>query len=164
MSHLHNFPCPIEYSHYQSRDMCKIPTLSTFPSKSYEPRDMKGNFEKFSHWDTSESSMWFVICNQIFIICIHDFKYWIRLQATERTDNRLASYHIACLLVAVCWMIISSTEVCCFVSTCTVPSSFHLETKVGLVFVCVHKNAFHFSSIYVCWMINLFGGGPFSSI
>ena len=60
MSHLHNFPCPIEYSHYQSRGMCKIPTLSTFPSKPYEPRDMKGNFGKFSHWDTSESSMWVI--------------------------------------------------------------------------------------------------------
>ena len=57
MSHLHNFPCPTQYSHCQSRDMCKIPTLSTFPSKPYEPRDMKGNFEKFPHWDTSESSM-----------------------------------------------------------------------------------------------------------
>jgi hypothetical protein len=58
MSHLHNFPCPTKYSHYQSRDTCKIPTLSTFPSKPYEPRDMKGNFGKFPHWDTSESSMW----------------------------------------------------------------------------------------------------------
>jgi hypothetical protein len=57
MSHLHNFPCPTKYSHYQSRDMCKIPTLSTFPSKPYEPQDMKGNFGKFPHWDTSESSM-----------------------------------------------------------------------------------------------------------
>jgi hypothetical protein len=57
MSHLHNFPCEIEYSHYQSRGMCKIPTLSTFPSKPYEPWDMKGNFGKFPHWDTSESSM-----------------------------------------------------------------------------------------------------------
>jgi hypothetical protein len=56
MSHLHNFPCPTKYSHCQSRDMCKIPTLSTFPSKPYEPRDMKGNFGKFPHWDTSESS------------------------------------------------------------------------------------------------------------
>jgi hypothetical protein len=46
MSHLHNFPCPTKYSHYQSRDMCKIPTLSKFPSKPYEPRDMKGNFGK----------------------------------------------------------------------------------------------------------------------
>jgi hypothetical protein len=57
MSHLHNFPCPTKYSHCQSRDMSKIPTLSTFPSKPYEPRDMKGNFGKFPHWDTSESSM-----------------------------------------------------------------------------------------------------------
>jgi hypothetical protein len=57
MSHLHNFPCRIEYSHYQSRGMCKIPTLSTFPSKAYEPRDMKRNFGNFPHWDTSESSM-----------------------------------------------------------------------------------------------------------
>jgi hypothetical protein len=57
MSHLHNFPCPTKYSHCQSRDMCKIPTLSTFLSKPYEPQDMKGNFGKFPHWDTSESSM-----------------------------------------------------------------------------------------------------------
>jgi hypothetical protein len=58
MSHLHNFPSPTKYSHYQSRDMCIIPIFSTFPSKPYEPRDMKGNFGKFPYWDTSESSMW----------------------------------------------------------------------------------------------------------
>jgi hypothetical protein len=63
MSHLHNFSCPTEYSHYQSRGMCKIPNLSTFPSKPYEPRDMKGNFGKFPHWDTSESSMWWFELN-----------------------------------------------------------------------------------------------------
>ena len=57
MSHLHIFPCPTKYSHYQSRDTCKIPTLSTFPSKPYEPWDMKGNLGKYPHWDTSESSM-----------------------------------------------------------------------------------------------------------
>ena len=47
----------MQHSHHQSRDTCKIPTLSTFPSKSYEPRDMKGNLEKFPYWDTSESSL-----------------------------------------------------------------------------------------------------------
>jgi hypothetical protein len=48
----------------------------------------------------------------ILIICIHGFKYWIHLRAAERACDKLASYHIAYLLVAVCWMIISSTEVC----------------------------------------------------
>jgi len=63
MSHLHNFPCPTKFFHYQSRGMCKIPTLSTFLSKPYEPRDMKGNFGKFPHWDTSESSTWWFELN-----------------------------------------------------------------------------------------------------
>jgi hypothetical protein len=44
MSHLNNFPCPTKHSYYQSRDMSKIPTLSTFPSKLYEPQDMRENF------------------------------------------------------------------------------------------------------------------------
>jgi len=62
MSHLHNFPCPTKYSHCQSRDTSKIPTLSTFPSKSYWPLDMKGTYSQIPHWDTSESSMWKVKC------------------------------------------------------------------------------------------------------
>ena len=57
MSHVNNLPCSTEYSHYQSRGMCKIPTLFTFLSNLYELRVMKGNFGKFPHWDTSESSM-----------------------------------------------------------------------------------------------------------
>jgi hypothetical protein len=74
ISHLHNFPCLNEYSHYQSRGMCKIPTLSTFPSKPCEPRDMKGNFGKFSHWDTSESSKYLCLvttdCNSCFVLTV----------------------------------------------------------------------------------------------
>ena len=74
MSHLHKLPCWIEHSHYQARDMSKILTLSTFPSKSHEPWDMKGNFRKFSHWDTSESSMCDLICFNVGNSCSHSNK------------------------------------------------------------------------------------------
>ena len=56
MSHLNSFPCPTFSLSIKGR--VQIPTLSTFPSKPYEPRDMKGNFGKFLHWDTSESLLW----------------------------------------------------------------------------------------------------------
>ena len=69
--HLHNFPCTTTHSHYQSRDMSIIPTLFTFPSKPYEPRDMKENFGKLPHWDTSESSCdyeWCTMCIRLKVL------------------------------------------------------------------------------------------------
>ena len=70
MSHLHNFPCPIEYSHYQSRDMCKIPTLSTFPSKPYEPRDMKGILGNFPIGTQVKVPCVIVLAHSLDILCI----------------------------------------------------------------------------------------------